>query len=358
MAIEEWFDQYQYEVDYDIGESGVKFFKFQDLNINLDDVDLRYTHHLGSPELRAAIALEYERLNWKNVGVTTGAAEAIFAVIASLTSKDDHLIVECPNYPSFRYISNSLERQMDLFFLKYEEKFRFNVKTLKSMIKPNTKLICLTHPNNPTGSTISEEKLINLIDIVEERGIYLLLDETYRDLSFQEPPSVAASMSTNAISISTMSKALGVPGIRTGWVASQDDSVITGVLKVREQTTICNSAINETIALNILKQKSKYLSNIKKQVKTNYDLLEEWMSKQDKLEWIAPNGGVTCFPRFGSSSKNLCRLLVKKYRTFTVPGYCFNMDSHFRIGFGGETQELEKGLENLEIAMNEISDKK
>ncbi|MFX0085446.1 MAG: aminotransferase class I/II-fold pyridoxal phosphate-dependent enzyme [Candidatus Hodarchaeota archaeon] len=357
MVLEEWFDQYQYEVDYDIGESGIKYFKFQDLNIDLDDVDLRYTHHLGSPELRATIALEYEGLNWKNIGVTTGAAESIFTLIASLTSRSDHLIVECPNYPSFRYISNSLERNMDLLFLKYEEEFKPNIKTLESMIRPNTKLICLTHPNNPTGSTITKQILRNLIDIVEKHEIYLLLDETYRDLSFQEPPPLAASMSNKAISVSTMSKAFGVPGIRTGWVASQDDSVICGVLKVREQTTICNSAINEIIALNILKKKSEYLTKIMKRVKTNFNLLEEWMARQDELEWITPKGGVTCFPRFGTSSENLCRLLVNKYRTFTVPGYCFNMDYHFRIGFGGDTYELAKGLENLEIAMGEIGHK-
>ena len=141
---------------------------------------------------------------------------------------------------------------MDIFSLKEEEKFKPNFDTLNSIIRPNTKLICLTHPNNPTGSIITEEELLYLIDLVEKLDIYLLLDETYRDLSFQAPPSPAAALSANAISISTMSKVYGVPGIRTGWVASQDDSVIKGVLKVREQTTICKSAINEAIAMYLL----------------------------------------------------------------------------------------------------------
>ena len=355
MELEDWFDSYQFEVDYDIGESGVKFFKFKDLNIDLNDVEMRYTQHLGNPELRKEIANEYNGLEWENIGVTTGAAESIFTTIASLTSRKDHIIVECPNYPSFWYIPNSLERSMDFFYLKFEEDFKPSFDSLKSLIKPNTKLICLTHPNNPTGSVINKDNLVELIELVEKHDIYLLLDETYRDISFQDPPPAAASMSLNTISISTMSKAYGVPANRIGWTAAQDESIIKDIRKVREQITICNSALNETIALNLLKRKSEHLKGIKKRIKVNLNLLTEWIEKQDKLEWIAPEGSVTCFPRFGKSSKKLCKLLVEKYRTFTVPGYCFNMDPHFRIGFGGETQELEKGLEKLEFAMKEIS---
>ncbi|MHA1968525.1 MAG: aminotransferase class I/II-fold pyridoxal phosphate-dependent enzyme [Candidatus Hodarchaeales archaeon] len=354
MALEEWFDKYQFEVEYDIGESGVKFYKFQDLNVDLSDVELRYTHHLGNPELRAMIAREYKGLSWENIGVTTGAAESIFSLIASLTTRKDHLIVENPNYPSFRYIPNSLERSMDILLLKEEEKFRPNFDTLSSIIRPNTKLICLTHPNNPTGSVITENELLHLIDIVEKLDIHLLLDETYRDLSFQEPPPPAATLSANAISISTMSKVYGVPGIRTGWVASQDDSVIKGVLKVREQTSICNSALNEAIAKHLLQHKQEHLIGIKKRVELNLELLKKWMEIQDELIWVPPEGGVTCFPRYENSSQELCRLLVEKYRTFTVPGYCFDMEPYLRIGFGGNTEELENGLAKLELAMKEL----
>ena len=108
MLLEEWFDKYQFEVDYDIGESGVKFLKFGELNLNLKDIELRYTQHLGNPELRTQIACFYENLSWENIAVTTGAAESIFSIMASVTRKDDHIIVECPNYPSFWYIPQSM----------------------------------------------------------------------------------------------------------------------------------------------------------------------------------------------------------------------------------------------------------
>ncbi|MFX0172666.1 MAG: hypothetical protein ACFE9L_12170 [Candidatus Hodarchaeota archaeon] len=99
--LEEWFDKYQFEVQYDIGESGVKYFKLRDLTLDLDDVELRYTQHLGNPKLRETIASSYDNLTWENDAVTTGVAESIFSIIASLINRNDHIIVECPNYLSF-----------------------------------------------------------------------------------------------------------------------------------------------------------------------------------------------------------------------------------------------------------------
>jgi aspartate/methionine/tyrosine aminotransferase len=355
MVLEEWFDKYQFKVDFDIGESGVKFFKLRDLNLDLDDVELRYCQHLGNPQLRIAIAQEYDNLEWENIAVTTGAAESIFSIIASLTNRNDHIIVECPNYPSFWYIPESLERHMDLFYLKFNEQFKPNIETLEEMIRPNTKLICLTHPNNPTGSVITEDELRHVLDMVEDHNIFLLMDETYRDLTLgNQPLPTAASLNPNAISVSTMSKVYGVPGIRIGWSACLDETVIKGILNVREQKTICNSALNEAIALQLLNKKEEHLADIKRRVNTNVLILIEWMKNQEDLEFIAPEGGVTCFPRYKKSSEELCRLLVEKYRTFTVPGYCFKMDSFFRLGFGGETEELKKGLGKIELAINEI----
>jgi len=356
MIIEDWFDKYQFNVDYDIGESGVKFYKFGELGLNLENIDLRYTQHLGNPELRAEIATQYKGLNWDNVGVTTGAAEAIFSIIASLVSKKDHIIIELPNYPSFRYISESLEKEFNLFKLKFEEKFKPNLVTLESMIKSNTKLICLTHPNNPTGSIISKEDLMQIINQAEERNILILMDETYRDLTFGEMLPTGASLSDNVISVSTMSKIYGVPGIRIGWLATKNETIIQGVLNVREQTTICNSALNEAIALELLKRREGYLSELRPKIRNQYKIVEDWMINQEFLEMVPPEGGVVCFPRLKSrkSSEQLCRILVEKYRTFTVPGYVFKMNEYLRIGFGGNSEELKLGLDKLKSAIEDF----
>lgn len=355
MPLEVWFDEYQFEVDYDIGESGMKFFSIKELDIDLNDVDLRYGYHLGHPGLRAEIVKQYSGQTIDNVAVTTGASEANFSVIAHLVGPKDHIIVEHPTYPSLFQVPRSLGRDMSLFHLKWEDDFKPDMDALRKLVKPNTKLITLTHPGNPAGNVITKEELKEAIEIAEAAGAYLMVDETYRDLMFENLPPLAATMSPIAISLTSMSKTWGVPGIRIGWAVA-DESIIQAIRAIREQITICNSSLGEAIAKGILLKKDNILSMLRKSMFSNYKILKEWMDSQDWLEWVEPKSGVVCAPKLkrGGSTDELCKLLVTKYRTFTVPGSAMELDGHFRLGFGGEQEELVKGLEQLGHALKEI----
>jgi len=355
MPLEIWFDEYQYEVDYDIGESGTKFVKLRDLNVDLQDVDLRYGYHVGHPDLRQVIAKQYEGRSWENVAVTTGASESNFAIVAHLVGPKDHIIVEHPTYPSLYEVPRSLEKDLTLFRLSWDDEFRPNMDNLRKLVKPNTKLITLTHPGNPTGAVIKEAEMKEALEIAEDVGAYLMVDETYRELMFESPPPLAATLGDRAISLTSMSKVWGVPGIRIGWAVG-DESIVEGIRTVREQVTICNSALGEAIAKSILENRDSMLKELRNHMLTNFRMVKKWMDNQDWLEWIEPKSGVVCAPRLrsGGSTDELCKLLVTKYKTFTVPCSAMELDGHFRLGFGGETEELEKGLEQLEKALKEI----
>lgn len=355
MPLEIWFDDYQFKVDYDIGESGTKFLTVKELDIDLNEVELRYGYHLGHPDLRKEIAKQYEGNSLDNVAVTTGASEANFAVIAHLVGPKDHLIVEHPTYPSLYQVARSLGRDLTLFKLDWDNEFRPDMEKLRKLVKPNTKLITLTHPNNPTGSVITEAELKEAIEIAEEAGAYLMVDETYRDLIFGTLPPLAASMSPIAISLTSMSKTWGLPGIRIGWAVA-DRPIVEAIRAVREQVTICNSSVGETIAKEVLHKKDEVLAIIRKAVLSNFKIVKEWMDSQDWLEWIEPQSGVVGAPRLkrGGSTDELCKLLVTKYKTFTVPGSRMELDGFFRLGFGGEQEELIEGLKQLGKALREI----
>jgi aspartate/methionine/tyrosine aminotransferase len=356
MPLEDWFDRYQYEIDYDIGESGVKFRTPDALGVDLGKIGLRYGHHRGAPELRSLISEQYEGLKPDQIAITTGSSEANFAVIVSLVNDGGSMIVQHPNYPSLYEVPRSLGLPHDLFRLRFEEEFTTDLGRLEELMKSRqTKLVTLTHPNNPTGSVISEERLREIIELVESHDAFLLHDETYRELSFNKPPPPAASLSDHAISMTTMSKGYGLPGIRVGWVAGPAE-VIEKVTAVREQITICNNSLGEVIATSALKQKDRILKNVREHLHRNFELIKRWMANQNQLEWIEPKGGAVAFPRLKaeSSTEALCRLLVTKYRTFTIPGYTFGMDRHLRIGFGGEAEELTEGLTRLGHALKEV----
>lgn len=361
MELEIWFDKYQYAIDYDIGESAVKTLSVRDVAVDLEKVLLRYGHHTGHPGLREVIAEQYPGLSADHIIVTTGASEANFVIVAALVKPGDHVIVEHPNYPSLYEVPRSLGCNVSLLSLKFEDRFKLDLDELKRMIGPQTKLVSLTHPNNPTGSMISEEDLRKVIELVESHDIFLLFDETYREMGSAAnrlPP--AASLSPNVISIASMSKCYGLPGIRTGWLATENSIILDSAVAIREQLSISNNSLSEEIARSVLLRKEEFLKEARARIEDNRQLVVDWISQQSDFEWIPPEVGVVCFPRIkmgvNVEPEKLYRLLAEKYRTFVVPGRCFEMDErHFRIGYGAEPGEIEKGLSYLNKALSELS---
>ncbi len=361
MELEIWFDTYQYSVDYDIGESAVKTLSVKDVGIDLDEVLLRYGHHKGHPDLRSAIAEQYPGLSSDHVIVTTGASEANFIVVAALIKPGDHIIVGHPNYPSLYEVPRSLGGDVSLLTLDFDRHFRLDLNELERMITSGTKLVSLTHPNNPTGAMISEEELRRVIELVESYETFLLFDETYRHMAPDDkilPP--AASLSSRVISIASMSKCYGLPGIRTGWLATKNANILDSAVAIREQLSISNNSLSEEIARSVLLRKEEFLKEARTRIEDNRQLVVDWISQQSDFEWIPPEVGVVCFPRIkmgvNVEPEKLYRLLAEKYRTFVVPGRCFEMDErHFRIGFGADPREIEKGLSCLNKALMELS---
>jgi aspartate/methionine/tyrosine aminotransferase len=361
MELEIWFDKYQYAIDYDIGESAVKTLSVRDIGIDLEKIFLRYGYHTGHPDLREALAEQYPGLSGDHIVVTTGASEANFVVVSALVKPGDHVVIEHPNYPSLYEVPRSLGCDVSLYTLKFENRFRPDVDELSKIITPQTKLVSLTHPNNPTGSMISEEDLHKVVELVESHDAFLLFDETYRHMASDEiilPP--AASLSPNVISIASMSKCYGLPGIRTGWLATKNPFILESAIAIREQLSISNNSLSEEIALSVLRRREKFLTDARNRIEPNRKLVAEWMSQQSNLEWVYPEVGVVCFPRIkrdvNVDPDEVYRFLAEKYRTFVVPGRCFEMDErHFRIGFGADSSEIEKGLANLNKALDELS---
>jgi aspartate/methionine/tyrosine aminotransferase len=360
MALEVWFDRYQYEIDYDIGESAVKTLSVRDVGVDLDDVLLRYGYHKGKPELRAGISRQYPGLSEDHVVVTTGASEANFTVVSALVNPGDHMIVEFPNYPSLYEVPRSLGCDVSLFRLRFENAFKPDWSELRGLLRPDTKLVSLTHPNNPAGSMITEAELHEVVELVEERGLYLLFDETYRHMA--EGDSLlpaAASLSDRVISISSMSKCYGLPGIRTGWLATRNREILDRVLAIREQVSISNNALSEKIAEEVLQKSEAFLAKARERIARNRDVVAGWMEEQADFEWVRPEAGVVCLPRLKPGldvdPEALFRRLAEEYRTFVVPGRCFEMDERFfRIGFGADADEIASGLNNLNQALADL----
>ncbi len=343
-----------------LAESSVSDAVFSDLKIDLASLVLCYGDHLGKPELRQFIAAENDLKSANGVLLTAGAASALFIVSTSLLEPADHLIVMRPNYATNIETPRAIGCAISYLDLIFEEGFHPDISKLQALIRPETKLISITCPNNPTGVMITRNELQQMIKIAEEHNIFLLVDETYRDLyrDMQLPP--AASLSDKVIGVSSVSKAFGLPGLRLGWIVTQNKALQELFLAAKEQIFVCNSVVDEEIAFHYLVKKSTFIPGIRTQLDKKFSMLEQWIKDHKYMEWVKPDGGVVCFPRIRPEIEldltRFYRILNESYGTYPGPGHWFEMDKRYmRIGFGWpKEEEFRKGLESIDAALKEV----
>jgi aspartate/methionine/tyrosine aminotransferase len=342
-------------------ESSVSDMALSTLALDLGPLVLAYTDHLGKPALRERIAADAANLSLQDVIVTPSAAAALFIVATAILDKGDHMVVMQPNYATNIETPAAIGCQVDYLRLSFEQGFAFDIDQLAALVRPETRLISLTSPHNPTGMTLSEQDLRAAAALAEKVGCYLLVDETYREMSFAAPAPLAASISPRCISVASMSKSYGLPGIRIGWIITRDKALQEIFLAAKEQIFICNSVVDEEIACSVLMRKDQILTLILERNRQGFLTTQAWMHAQDTLEWVQPSGGVVCFPRIKPGREvNLDRfyqVLNAKYSTFVGPGHWFGMDRRFmRIGYGWpEISELTEGLRSISLALEEAA---
>ena len=339
-------------------ESSVRDFYFTDLDINLNDLMICYGHHVGHPELRNLIAKEKKGIEKDDVLLTIGAAGALFILQTAILSSEDHIIVMRPNYGTNIETPKAIGCEISFIDLSFENGFKPNFEEIKAKIKPNTKLISITTPHNPTGVSLNIDELQFFIDLAELNQIYLLVDETYSEIPIGKSPlPAAASLSKWAISICSLSKSYGLPGIRLGWLINRDQKLMEKLLAGKEQIYICNSIVDEEIAYQAMLKKETILSKVRKNLETNFAILEKWIMEEKNLKFVMPDGGVVVFPKMNDDidENKFYEILNNKYATYVGPGHWFEMDrKFFRLGFGWPTPtELQDGLLNISKALEE-----
>ena len=351
-------EEYGYaRIRYNLSESSIADQSLSSLGLAVPDLTLLYNEHRGSDELRSLIAAESPGLKPDDVLITTGAAGALFIISTALLSAEDHLVVVRPNYATNLETPRAIGCETTYVDLRFDQGFKLDLDRLAAAITPRTKLVSITCPHNPTGVAASEAELRALAELTKRHGCRLLVDETYRDLSYAPPPPLAASMGAHVISVSSLSKAYGVPGIRIGWMITADPALQEIFLAAKEQINISGSVIDEWIALQIVRTKAERLNLTLAEMRRRLALIGDWMAREPLLEWVAPTGGVVCFPRMTTEPPGgveaFYQRLLNDHGAYVGPGHWFEMpDTHFRIGYGWPTAgDLAAGLEAISKAL-------
>jgi aspartate/methionine/tyrosine aminotransferase len=342
-------------IRFNLAESSVTDRRLNEFGLDLGGTLLAYGDHRGLPALRAEIAAD-AGVGARDVLVTAGAAGALFIIATTLLGPDDHLIVVRPNYATNLETPRAIGCRIDLVDLTFEDGFALDVERLRALVKPSTRLISLTTPHNPTGVCLDRATLDAAIALAAEAGCMLLVDETYRDMVFGEKLPLAASLATHVISVSSVSKSYGIPGVRVGWIVNRDPALMERFLAAKEQIGICGGMVDEIVAAAAVAERNTWLPALQARLSDARDVVETWIEGQDVFQWVKPEGGCVCFPRIGPSVDididAFYRILDEDFGTAVGPGHWFEMDRRFmRVGYGWPTMdELKAGLAGLSAA--------
>lgn len=353
-------EEYGYsKIRYNLSESSIADQSLATLGLTIPNLTLLYNEHRGSEALRSLIAADGAGLSAADVLITSGAATALFIVSTSLLSPADHLVVVRPNYATNLETPRAIGCDISFIDVTFESGFRLDFDRLAAAITPRTKIISVTCPHNPTGVMFTEGELRRLVDLARARGCYLLVDETYRDLSFDGALPLAASLGPHVISVSSLSKAYGVPGIRIGWLITRDPELQKTFLAAKEQISLSGSVIDEWIAEQVLTRRQSLLQPTLAEMRERRRLVAEWLANESQLDWVPPQGGVVCFPRMRTEPSGgtdaFYRRLLEHHGTYVGPGHWFEMpDRFFRLGYGWTSRaELLSGLEAISKALRD-----
>ncbi|MFQ6038106.1 MAG: aminotransferase class I/II-fold pyridoxal phosphate-dependent enzyme [Candidatus Aminicenantales bacterium] len=351
-------------VDYNLSESGVHPLSVRELvpEEEWEEVlatRLGYLQTNGTPELRESISHLYEGAGIENVLVTTGSAEANYLLAWSQVEPGDDVLLMLPNYMQLWGLIRGFGGRVIPFWLEEKHDWNPDLNKIERLVTQKTKIICITNPNNPTGSQLSPEARKTLIEMAASVDAWIFSDEVYQgaELDRQITPSFWGTYPKVAVTCG-LSKAYGLPGLRTGWILAPA-SLIETVWPYHDYITISLSAVSDYLAQKALEPstREKILRRTRKILQTNLLILTSWMDRQKGLfECVPPKAGAIAFPRYtlNMNSTALVDRIRETKSVLLVPGDHFEMDGFLRIGYGDQEEHLRMALSRVEEALAEF----
>jgi aspartate/methionine/tyrosine aminotransferase len=349
FRLETYFARWEFSARYHLTASDAETLPMVELLALADDdgrerwssLTLGYTETRGLPALREEIARTYQYVDPDDVLCFAGAEEAIYLAMRTLLEPTDHIVVLTPNYQAAETIPLSV-CEVTGVALRPEDGWALDVDAIEAALRPNTRIVSVNFPNNPTGALPSPDAWRRLVQVCDDRGITLFSDEVYRGLEAQPLPQ-ATDLSGTAISLNVMSKAYGLPGLRIGWVVCRDRAVLDRLERAKHYTTICNAGPSEVLALIALRAREEILSRNRGIIAANLPQFTDFFARYPELfEFAAPDGGCVCYPRYlgADGVEAMCADLVEQAGVLLLPASIYSSEltetagDRFRVGIG------------------------
>jgi aspartate/methionine/tyrosine aminotransferase len=346
FRIEEYFGKYEFTAKYLLSSSDAESLTIADLlafEPCAHDALLKhwcgYTETPGAPWLRETITALYKEIRPADVFVVAAAEEALFLFYHALLGPGDHAIVETPCYESALTLPQSTGAAVSEWRRKSENAWAHDLAALESLIQSNTRAIYINTPHNPTGLLMPLPVLQRLVELASRQGIYLFVDEVYRELEHDPATRLPAGcdLYERAVSLGSMSKTYGLPGLRLGWLATRDKQILKKCTDLKYYTTICSSAPSEFLTDLALRHREKIIARNLDLVRRNLSLLSNFLARHSELfSWTPPNASPIGFVKFHSNQDvhQFCESLVQQSGVLLLPGSVYDEPRHLRFGYG------------------------
>ena len=352
FTLEVYFSKWEFVAKYNMTGSDAENMALGELlalaseedRVAFNTLSLAYTETWGAPALREEIARTYDGIAARDVLCFAGAEEGIYTAMRVLLDPDDHAIAVTPNYQAAESIPMSVCAVTGIP-LDPENGWALDLERLKAAIRPNTKVVSINFPNNPTGRIIDRAQFDAIVDLCRRNGIWLFSDEVYRlierDAAKRLPQ--AADAYERGISLNVMSKAYGLPGLRIGWLACRDNELLRRFERYKHYLSICNSAPSEFLARIALKASAAILARNRAIVDSNLEVLGEFFGEFSHLfDWKLPDGGCVGFIRYKGADgvERFTDRLVQETGVLLLPASVYRSDlnavpvDYFRVGYG------------------------
>jgi aspartate/methionine/tyrosine aminotransferase len=359
FRIERYYAQYEFTTRYMLSSSDCESRTIRevlelepDAQARLLDTWCGYTESPGAPELREAIAGLYERIDPDEVIVTSCAEEGIFLIYHALLGAGDHAIVETPCYESALELARSTGAEVSEWRRHWGDGWAHDVDGLERLLRPRSRLLYINQPHNPTG-TLMARPTFEQVGELARSGMVLFSDEVYRELEHdpRDRLPAACDLDARAVSLGSISKSYGLPGLRIGWLVTRDPAIRAAIMRMKDYTTICSSAPSEVLTAVALRNRQALLERNLAIVERNLPLLDDFFERHaDMFEWVRPTASPIGFPRVNGVSDvdEMCARLAH-LGVLLLPGSVYDQPSHVRVGFG--RADLPEALRLLEASL-------
>ncbi|MGB9120269.1 MAG: aminotransferase class I/II-fold pyridoxal phosphate-dependent enzyme [Candidatus Angelobacter sp.] len=357
FVLDVWLDQYEHGIEFNLAASTGPTWTVNDILALADDETrhrflnhkLVYSHPAGADSLREAIA-EMQRVPVEAVQIVTGASEALVTLMWLAAEPGANVIIPLPGFTTFSALPQSLGLETRFYRVRRENGFRIDPDEIKRLADSKTKLILVNSPHNPTGATISDDEMQALHDFTAEHGIQLVSDEVYHPIYHGRQTKSAARL-PHATVIADLSKAFSIAGVRTGWMIEHDAQRRQQYWNARAYFSISNTTTGEILSEIAIRKRDVVLGKAQETATRNLKLLERFMADyRDVLGWIPPQGGMTAFPWLlsGEDARPFCQAAAEQ-GILLAPGDCFDVSSHFRLGFAAAGENFSTALDRFGV---------